>query len=115
MPMNKKILLLISMIVCLAVFMLLTNPNEIPLGFLLVPFLIISIIVFLAANYLINLLRNDKKTKKKTIVFSAALSVIIMNFLVLRSVGQLTLQDGLISVLITIILGFYIGKLQIGR
>lgn len=111
--MNKRILILALSIICLLGFVTLTNPENIPLAFLLVPFLLIAVIVFTAVDYLVGLFQKDKKSSSRSVVFSAVLTVIIVNFLVLNSVGQLTVQDGLISVAITVILAFYINKFQI--
>ena len=108
--MNKKIILLIILSACLLGYMVLTNPADIPLGLLLVPFLLILFIVFILANLLIGLLRGSNK---KTTFYAAVLAIIIVNFLILRSVGQFTFQDGLISIAITGILAFYISKFKI--
>jgi hypothetical protein len=113
--MNKKIILPILMIASLLTFMMLTRPDEIPLGFLLVPFIIITIIVFVSVNQLISFFVNDRASRKKVMVFSAILAVIAVNFLLLRSIGQLTLQDGIISIIITAVLGFYVSKFQTGH
>jgi len=108
--MNKKIILLIILSACLLGYMVLTNPADIPLGLLLVPFLLILFVVFILANLLIGLLRGNNK---KTTFYAAVLAIIIVNFLILRSVGQFTFQDGLISIAITGILAFYISKFKI--
>lgn len=113
--MNKKIILLATLVACLLAFMLLTRPDQIPLGFLLVPYIMITIIIFVSVNFLIGLFVVDKASKKKVMIFSAILALIAVNFLILRSLGQLTFEDGIISVIIIAVLGFYISKFQIGH
>ena len=110
--MNKKIYFLIIAAICLMAFMSLTNPDQIPIVFLLMPFLAIGYILFLVFDYFINIFQGSRK---RAAVLSVVLTVVIINFLILRSIGQLTFQDGLISVFITTILGFYISKFQLSN
>lgn len=110
--MNIKIGLLLFLTIFLAGFLLSTNPDNTPLYFLLVPFLIITFMIYIFTQFLINFFLEEKNTAK-TKIFSAVLAIIVVNFLLLRSIDQLTFQDGLISVAITIMLAFYISKFQL--
>ena len=97
----------------LLVFLMFTNPKDVPLPFILVPFVFFGVVVFLLVRVLLNIfLSGDEKYAKKNL-YGAILAVIIVNFALLRSIGQLTFRDGVISVLFTIVVVIYISKLRI--
>lgn len=109
---NKKFISLITLSVIFVLFLMNTNPNQVSLAMLLIPFIFIGLFIFLILKLSLDLL-NRGKNNKKDFIFSVAASVILVNFLILNSVRQLTIQDGIISVAITLILAFYVGKFQL--
>lgn len=92
---------------------MITNPYEVNLAVLLVPFAILWILLYQMFRSVLSLLYKNSLHQYKIKIVSLIGSLLIVNFALLSSVGQLTLQDGVIVLLITVIGGFYLYKFQI--
>lgn len=110
--MHRKILILAILAVLFLVFLTATNPSQSSLAVLLIPFIFIGLFIFIIIKLVLDFL-NRGKNSRKDFIFSLALSIIVVNFLILNSVRQLSIQDGIISVTITIVLAVYLSKFQL--
>jgi len=107
--MKKRIFFVISPLVLFLVFILSTDPRKISLIAVLVPFIFLGI-----AFYNLLMIGLDKLTKVKRLrLLSLVGTIILMNFILLSSIGQLTIQDTILALLITLVGGFYLYKFQI--
>ena len=111
--MKSKLLFTLLLLVIMAVFLAATNPNEISLLAILVPFVILGLIIYQLIMALLVIFYDGKSKNNKPKIISVVLSFVIVNFALLSSIGQLTLQDGLIAILIVVIGAFYLYKLQV--
>jgi hypothetical protein len=79
---------------------------------LLAPFALLGIIFYNILTLVIERLFGVGKVRKMRL-FSLVGTVILVNFALLSSIGQLTVQDTVLAVLITAVGGFYLYKFQI--
>lgn len=112
---KSKTVLIFILLISLIVFVSLTNPNDVSLLVILVPFALLGLIIYNVLTLVIGRLYTPTKVKNnyKVKLFSFLGAVIVINFALLSSIGQLTVQDGAIAFLITIIGGFYLYRFQI--
>lgn len=112
--MKKKHLiqsLLIALLLML--FLMLTNPNEVSLPLILVPYILASLLFYRLFSIILGIWFGTRADRRKIKIYSIVLTVVIINFALLKSIGQLTIQDGLISVAIIVISAIYISKFSI--
>lgn len=111
---NKKYFrILLSSAVFFLLFVTLTNPRNIPLYLTLVPFTLLFLIIFSAMRLVLSVFIGDKAASVRLNIFAVMLSVILVNFMLLRSVDQLSIQDAIISTSIALILAVYINKFRL--
>lgn len=96
------------------IFASLTNPQEVSLVIILVPFILLGIVFYNILMLIMEKFFRKSSRKRKVRLFSVVTTVILVNFALLSSIGQLTPQDTLLAALITIVGGFYLYKFQIG-
>jgi hypothetical protein len=94
--------------------MLLTDPKEVSLGIVLVPFILLGIIFYNLLTLSVERFFKKLSRTRKIKLFGIVGTIILVNFVLLSSVGQLTPQDTILSVLITVVGGFYLYKFQLG-
>lgn len=110
----KRITVIIFSALSFLVFVSLTNPQEVSLVVILVPFILLGIIFYNILMLIIERLFGETSRARKIKLFSVVGTVILVNFALLSSIGQLTPQDTILAALITIVGGFYLYKFQIG-
>lgn len=111
---NRKYLLVIALSsFALITFMVFTNPNQVPLYLLLVPFILIFIIFFVLIRLLLIFFAGEKNDLTKFNLLSIVISIVAVNLILLRSVDQLTIQDAVLSTSVTVILAVYINKFRL--
>lgn len=113
MKLKRKILVILIALSTLLAFMALTSPKDIPLYLVLIPFALIAVICFFLIDLILYIFRPGLERSRKSKLIAVAISVSFVNFLLLRSINQLSIQDILISASITIILFIYIVKFQL--
>lgn len=106
---NKLIALLATLTLLLGVFVF-TNPDEVSLAVLLVPFLLLGYAAYVCMSLLMGVrgLRNATGALQKLIPLSVAFLLVAL--LLLASLGQLTLRDGLLVVGFTVFFLMYIAR-----
>jgi hypothetical protein len=102
-----KILLLVLFYIFGPLFLAYTNPQQLPLPLILVPFIWLFVAIFIAVNGLIKWRFSDLVHKRRTVIAGvcAALPVLLVVF---ESIHQLTIKDILIVVALVAITSFYI-------
>ncbi len=106
---NKIVYLTGATVVLLAIF-LYSNPERVSLGVLLLPFLLIGFIVYQLTELGFMLIgrSNSKRAVKKLVGLSLAFAIVAL--LLLASLGQLTVRDGLLVVGFIILFLWYISR-----
>lgn len=110
---NKKLIVnkLIGLGVIVAilfVFMLSTNPHEVALPLLMLPFLIIGVV-----TYKFGILANSiagKQSAYKYKMFPLSFAFLVTCLMLLQSLHQLTWKDTLLVLVFTVLLWLYISK-----
>lgn len=98
----------------LGLFLLLntTNPYELPLAALIIPFVLIFVIVFHSSFLLLSLLykkSSDKRHKLNAAIIAIGISLMAL----LQSIKQLSIQDLIILVCLIVILSFYTRRIDL--
>jgi len=95
-------------------FLFFTNPKNLSIVLLIVPFLLLFLGLFFTFTLLIRIfIRNTSdKLSKKHFVMATLLAAIPTCLLLLDSVDQLTLKDGLLFITFGIFVLFYINRVS---
>lgn len=109
----KNILIIILVFGLLFTFLAITSPDEVSLPLLLVPFIFLAFFIFFLARIFLGVFLKQTDQNGKRTIYSLIISLVVINFIVLSSVGQLTLQDMAITSLITLLAIIYVSKLQL--
>jgi hypothetical protein len=98
----------------LLVFLFSTNPRNLPIGWLLVPFLWLFVALFWTFMRILPRLSSERRPKRVllTSVFGAMLPTLA---LLLDSVNQLTLRDAVLLVGFGMLGFFYASRINFGR
>lgn len=93
----------------LPLFIILTNPRELPLLMLWVPFLLLFAILFVTTRKLMS----RRLAGKKLITVSVTVAIIPVLLVILASIGQLTARDILISFALVLGTIWYLNRLDV--
>ena len=105
--MNKITYLFGSLSLLILIF-LFTDPDEVSLAFVLVPFVLIGVAVYSLASLLLFI--RIKPSGFLGRLISLSLSFLVVSLMLLASLGQLTLRDGLLVVCFTVLFLVYVGR-----
>lgn len=112
--MKKKHLIRMSIIAAtLVIFLISTNPGSISLPLVLVPYALAALLLYELFLLIFAVWFRGGGNKRKIKLYSIILTVVIINFALLKSIGQLTIQDGIISVAIIVVSAIYISKFSL--
>lgn len=106
---QKQLFILFGLYGVGLLFLLFTNPQELPLPLLILPFVYAFVTLFLTIRLVVQSL-TDSKTLGNTVGMTITIFVILT--LVLASIRQLSARDLLISLAITVILSWYLIKIR---
>ncbi len=106
---RKQLITLLALYIIGAVFLVLTNPQKLPLPLLILPFLYAFIVLFLTIRTGINFFSGNKNLGTSV---SLVITIFIVVSLILASIRQLSARDLLISFAITVLLGWYLVKIK---
>ena len=114
---KKKFGALLVMFGALLLFMISTSPRELPIIFLVLPLL--WLLLTLMATGLLSMkvlkLLEGPQNKIRRLGYAGTIATVPVGILLLRSIGQLTVKDvGLILILATVS-ALYIGRLRFNR
>lgn len=89
-------------------FMVYTSPQRLPIALLILPFVYMFILVFCTVLYLTSLLGYKGRAR----LLATTVSIFVVLLFVLGSMHQLDAKDVLLSVIITVVLSWYIVKIR---
>jgi hypothetical protein len=104
---KSKLILLVILLVFGVFFFLGTNPSEVPIYVLIVPFIYFFTLFYLLTSQIQDLLNNNMGPSIPLIVSSLILLMIILG-----SLHQLSAKDIILSLVLMLLLGWYIRKLE---
>ncbi len=108
-PLRKHtVLVLASGLLCI-IYMMIINPTKTSIAFLLVPFVLIGVFIY-ETTYLVavGFLRRDSVVFTRIIPLGISLSVVML--LLLQSLNQLTIKDGLIMTALLTVFWLYLWR-----
>lgn len=91
-----------------AIFFTSVNPGKLPIGLLLVPFLVIFLVLYMTLYSLALVFFEEVNLGKKLIITSVASMATLLALI--QTVTQLTLRDIVLAVAIVLILVWYLSK-----
>lgn len=110
---KKHLLQTLVIAAALIVFLMFTNPQSVSLPLILVPYLLAAVLVYRLFFLVLNIWFGGARNKRKIRLYSIVVTVVVINFALLKSIGQLTVQDGLISAAIIIVSAIYVSKFSL--
>jgi hypothetical protein len=111
----RKILKILSLTSVLILFLTMTDPKNISLLFVLVPYILAGLVMYLAVSLILEVLLNGLIAVPKLKLYALIITVLTINFALIKSIGQLTFQDGAISVAIMVVSVIYISKFSLAE
>ena len=111
---SKKYVQLTLLYGGLLAFFLTTNPGKLPVGLLLLPFIWLFIALFMTVRLILakRARKKEGELSRKTWVRAAAVALLPTFLLLLDSINQLTLKDGLLFAVFVVLVIFYANKLS---
>jgi hypothetical protein len=107
----QKLTTLVLAWVSLPIFLLATNPEELPLPLLIVPFILLLACLYVTAKVFLNIFFKDIDTgRRKTM--AAIFAVLPTLLILLASINQLTVRDTAIVLGLLVLLLFYLRRLD---
>ncbi len=112
---NKKILKIVTgMYVFLGLFLIFTNPRDLPMLGLIFPIIWLFLCLTLSSYILLTMIRNSAEADvKRLLIYSAGFSLMVCSIILLRSVNQLNGRDLLLVLLFMIVASFYAIKFRL--
>lgn len=95
----------------LFLFLLLTNPQNLPPIMLLVPFILLAIALFLTVRYMQNI--SEKQGRNKARAFALLVTFEVVTLLVLSSLHQLTIKDIVLVIILGVVFSAYLKRLKL--
>lgn len=107
---HPHLTLLIICLASLAVFLTMTNPNQVTVGFLVVPVVLMFLAVFLIMQIFLPWLGFMKGNRRKERVSAMAGASLVTVLLILQSTGGISGIDVILLALLIVIASLYISK-----
>lgn len=107
----QKLIIIVLMWVSLPLFILLTNPENLPIPLLVVPFLLLYATLYMSARLSMKYLVPNL-TKGRTRLIATLIASLPTLLLVLASIKQLTIRDTAIVVGLLVFLVFYLRRMD---
>jgi len=100
----------IVIVASLALFISTTNPNNVVLPVLLMPFMGIALCIYFGSRYVLDQMLAFGGQRSKQTVAALVPTILVTMSILLKSIGQLTFEDvGIISILVLIVF-FYLSR-----
>ncbi len=103
-PGPKKLIVVSLLFLSFLLFLVTTNPIKLPVGWLILPFIWIFLIIFLSLSSLI------VKKRARRYSLAATIAAAITLTLVLSSINQISAKDIALILTLTLLAIFYISK-----
>jgi hypothetical protein len=107
----QKVITLLLVWISLPVFLLVTNPETLPLPLLIIPFVLLFAVLYISAKTIIKTFLKDVPAKRRqtmAVVFALLPTLLIL----LASIRQLTVRDIAIIFGLLILLMFYLRRVD---
>ncbi len=108
----RKLIFIAAMYIGFVVFLFSTNPQNIAVGWLILPFIWMFILLFISSLFVINSLSSDNIGSKKQFTTAIVVALVPSLILILDSVSQLTERDILLILVFGCIATFYAIRLR---
>lgn len=106
---KKQLVVLFGLYVVAILFLMLTNPQNLPLPLLIVPFIYAFVTLFITVKVIVGLFSDNKSLGNSV---GLTVTIFIVLCLILASIRQLSSRDLLISLAITVLLSWYLIKIR---
>lgn len=93
-------------------FLGLTSPDNLSVGLLLIPFVLLGCFVYFLTMFFLAVFRYSQGDIKRQKAVGFLIALLFTNFAVLQSIGDITVQDILLAMSITVVVIIYITKFQ---
>ncbi len=109
-----KILLITGLYLSLPLFIFFTNPDSLPIPFLILPVVLLFLIIFASVYFLITkkISRSKRISKTRIYIISGVVALIPVLIIVLASINQFTLRDIMLSSVIVVCISWYLLKVD---
>lgn len=107
----QNLVILVLLWVSLPIFLLVTNPDSLPLPMLIVPFILVLLALYKTTQTILSI-GSTRLSPKKIRLMSGTVAVLPTVLLTLASIGQLTVRDSAIVFGLLILLTFYMRRLD---
>lgn len=104
----NKFITIAALTSLLFVIFVVTNPDDISLSLLLIPYIVIGVLAYKIFNVMLIIFSHDNSNKTKLFSLGACFFVVLI--LLLESLAQLTLKDGLLVFGFTLFFMIYVYK-----
>jgi len=110
----RRFIILIALYLSLPLFLFFTNPQKLPLPLVITPIVLLFLIFYATAYYIIKSQFKQTKRLSKTrmIVISAIIALVPVLLIVLASIQQFTLRDIILSTVIVVCVSWYLLKVD---
>lgn len=106
---KKQLITIAGLYIIGVLFLVFTNPQNLPLPLLILPFVYAFVTLFLSIRLIVQVF-TDSKSLGNSVGMTITIFVILT--LVLASIRQLSARDLLISLAITVLLSWYLVKIR---
>lgn len=103
---RKKLLKLAAVYLTGIAFLVFTNPSNLPVPFLIVPFLLLFVAIFMTVHYVLEA-HLATIARKRRVVMAGVCATLPVLLLVFESIHQLSMKDFLITVALIVCVSFY--------
>lgn len=107
----QKLSILLLLWVSLPTFLLLTNPETLPLPLLILPFVLLFVALYKTAQAVLSMLFKGL-SRRRVRLMSGIIALLPTLLLILASIQQLTIRDIAIVVGLIILLTFYMRRID---
>lgn len=107
----QKLTTILLLWISLPTFLLLTNPETLPIPLLIMPFLMVLFAIYRTTNLALGLGPRPMSPKRAKLM-SGVIAILPTVLLILASIGQLTVRDSVIIFGLLILLTFYMRRLD---
>lgn len=111
--MLKRLVIITFCVLSIVSFVLLTDPQSLPIGLLLIPFILVAVFLYQLCMCILIVFRLGNNHFQKQRLAALLFSAIMTNFLILESIGKLSAVDIVLAAGISLVLGIYIAKFQL--
>lgn len=107
-----KTALLIVLYLSLPIFLFSTNPQHLPIVFLIVPYLLLFLIIYVSIYYLLGgyFRHNSSESKARQVIIAGIGSAVPVVLILLASIRQFTIWDIVLSIAIVLFISWYLLK-----